>query len=507
MSGHKSRQGSQAPRPQQQGRACHNCGRTGHYARECLQTANSNKQNQNQQQRNNNNNRQQRQNGQQQQGNQRNNNNNGNADDRMDVDNGPDGLCNIHKVGPSGQSHLNRDCTAKKNPYHPEHKAKGQNNGNANANNSGNGNGNGNGNQQQPQQQQQKNAYNSRPKIEYCPRCNKQGHIMQFCKEEKPLNPMLKCALCHLQGHLVDGCKNPEYCRICGQKGHDKSICKQQASTASLLAGTVSIHAVAPTAPAQQTATEAQMRDAQVQNQQVVGTAGGFAPKPVDPNCSHIFPFQRGTKLCTWTADGQQQQQQQPQQQVVQQQNPTSTGSTNSAECAKELAHYRAETARARRTAIAEKVETSWRLYNQHLFNDSIMTLGRALYRGCDLTQPPKALPSDIVAGLSQDQMALLNELVRDMSLIDAAVLIHKGWNFIRDPRALENVARCNVPVCRACQIEGDVVNGAFLPVERGADVCKLVEGSDWGVSVRFACGCCRDGYSWLTGNDRMICE
>jgi hypothetical protein len=85
-----------------------------------------------------------------------------------------------------------------------------------------------------------------------------------------------------------------------------------------------------------------------------------------------------------------------------------------------------------------------------------------------------------------------------------AAAFVRKGWNFFRDPRTLDAIARSSTPVCHCCSGKGRILSATFTQLLPGTDVLTVEDYDMWGPSVMFSCKCSLNGYSFLQGGDSM---
>jgi hypothetical protein len=85
-----------------------------------------------------------------------------------------------------------------------------------------------------------------------------------------------------------------------------------------------------------------------------------------------------------------------------------------------------------------------------------------------------------------------------------AAAFVRKGWNFFRDPRTLDAIARASTPVCHCCSGKGRILSATFTQLVPGTDVLTVEDYDMWGPSVMFSCQCSLNGYSFLQGEDSM---
>ncbi|KAM0712127.1 hypothetical protein Q7P37_011221 [Cladosporium fusiforme] len=455
---------SQRSNPGNGQRNCHTCGQPGHIQRDCPQNRNQNQNNQNQNQNRNTNGQQgrngnangrnggvrnQNQNGQNRQnqnGNQnRNNTARGNANqqntDPADVG-GVNDDCHRHR----GRGHTNGECTSASNVHHPEHRGSGPNN-----------------NQQQQQQQQQpaqpkpqanrhgnirrdhgplSNAENN-----YCERCNSRGHIAATCDNQRITATIIKCLWCKNPGHTHLECNHPLCCANCRGKGHSAESCRNIPALETRLS--------APPASVFRVHSQPQGFAFQPQHRQISGsTRATFgpdfaAPEPLD-------------------------------------------------ELTTELLQLKAQRDAERRHAIDTKCWGSHKMYGHKLLNQDIIE-GENFFSRIDPSNPQIHLPKDKTPTNTLTQ--LFANFITHRPFGVAASLIARGWNFFRDPRALDAIARCQVPTCNGCAKKGEILSATFERVTLGTDVLTVDDWDVWGVSVLFGCHCCRDvGYSFVQG-------
>ena len=87
--------------------------------------------------------------------------------------------------------------------------------------------------------------------------------------------------------------------------------------------------------------------------------------------------------------------------------------------------------------------------------------------------------------------------------------MIRAGSNFFRDPRALDGIAKAEYPVCLSCTQPGMVLDATFCELVPGkVNVLTVEDHVEWGVSVAFACGCCKDqGFTWVAPGETLTCR
>jgi hypothetical protein len=156
-----------------------------------------------------------------------------------------------------------------------------------------------------------------------------------------------------------------------------------------------------------------------------------------------------------------------------------------------------AETARA----VKAKCQTAHASYPLHLLNDAITQTERDLAT-VDPSNPRIVLPANIHPTSLFERLTA--SWLHTGAFAGAAALIRAGSNFFRDPRALDGIARAEKPVCLTCAQPGMVLDAAFHEIIPGqVDVLTVEDHVEWGISVAFACGCCKDqGFVWVGPNE-----
>jgi hypothetical protein len=147
--------------------------------------------------------------------------------------------------------------------------------------------------------------------------------------------------------------------------------------------------------------------------------------------------------------------------------------------------------------AIEAKCQTAHRSYPLHLLNDAITQTERDLAtvdpRNPRITLPKHIHPTKLFERLTASWL-------HTGAFGRAAAMIRHGGNFFRDPRALDGIAKGETPVCLSCAQPGMVLDAAFCEIVPGkVSVLNVEDHPEWGVSVAFACGCCRQqGFAWV---------
>ena len=158
------------------------------------------------------------------------------------------------------------------------------------------------------------------------------------------------------------------------------------------------------------------------------------------------------------------------------------------------------------RRAVKAKCQTSHASYPLHLVNDAICQTERDLAT-VDPINPRIVLPAHI------QPTSLLERLTASWlhtgAFARAAAMIRAGSNFFRDPRALDGIAKAEYPVCLSCTQPGMVLDATFCELVPGkVNVLTVEDHVEWGVSVAFACGCCKDqGFTWVAPGETLTCR
>lgn len=449
-------------------KTCNNCKKPGHLAKDCRFAQNNNGGNGNPQQN---------QNGRgSKNGKGHNNYNNSKQNSKSDkqfVDpktTEPNDSCYLHK----GNSHMNFECKNKNNRWFQSN----------------------NGQQQQPQQQQQQQQQGPRvvfpqqgpkPKqqafqqngapvfaalrypisgadFNYCERCNETGHTAIHCGRPAVNFSHMKCMRCGNEGHDHSVCVHPALCARCHRIGHAAADCAAQLSFATAIG------------PNQAQREHLRARHAEINSLPPLvrfGGQGTFSHAPQNRFGQTKAYFANGAGEIILEA---------PMDEVQQ-----------------ELSIIVAEREAARRKAIADKCCRAHTMYSMKLLNGEIME-GAEFFRRLDPRNPQIQLPPDVQRTEALER--LVQFWINDNSFWNAAAMIKKGWNYFRDPRVLDAIARNSKPVCHCCSAAGHIFSATFTELFPGTDVLTVEDYDMWGPMVGFRCQCSVNGYSFLQGVD-----
>jgi hypothetical protein len=73
------------------------------------------------------------------------------------------------------------------------------------------------------------------------------------------------------------------------------------------------------------------------------------------------------------------------------------------------------------------------------------------------------------------------------------------GYQFYRDPRAVEAVVRNQKACCLTCKRQGVFLDGQMRGIA-DRDILTIRDGDEWGVFVMFECSCSKEGWSYVKG-------
>jgi hypothetical protein len=165
------------------------------------------------------------------------------------------------------------------------------------------------------------------------------------------------------------------------------------------------------------------------------------------------------------------------------------------------LADLAAQQAAETTRAIKAKCQFAHASYPLHLLNDAITQTERDLAT-VDPSNPRIVLPAYIQPTNLFERLTA--SWLHTGAFAAASAMIRAGSNFFRDPRALDGIARAEKPVCLTCSGPGMVLDAAFHEIVPGqVNVLTVEDHAEWGVSVAFACGCCKDqGFAWVGPNE-----
>jgi hypothetical protein len=149
------------------------------------------------------------------------------------------------------------------------------------------------------------------------------------------------------------------------------------------------------------------------------------------------------------------------------------------------------------RRAVKAKCQAAHASYPMHLLNDAITQTERDLAT-VDPVNPKITLPTHIHPTSLFERLTA--SWLHTGAFARAAALIRAGSNFFRDPRALDGISKAETPVCLTCSQPGMVLDATFHEIVPGrVDVLTVEDHVEWGVSVAFACSCCKEqGFAWV---------
>lgn len=359
----------------------------------------------------------------------------------------PNGQCYMHPRS----NHSNADCT------NPRNRFSSRNNGTQGSDGR---------KSRQQQDSQPKPQHNRHGNIrsnhgplqnpgDYCERCNTRGHIAVTCQNPGPgAAAVITCMMCKNRGHTHIECQHPLCCTNCRQVGHSRFSCRN------------------PMAP------EAMMGPSPLDLERI--RAGAQYAASHQQGCSHSFQHAAQTHPTITKASF----------------GPTFQLAEPEDELTAELFRMQRAAAAERRRLVAAKCYASATMYGHSLFNGEIEQGARFL-GGIDPNHPQIVLPSYLKKTEAAER--LFQSLIKNRSLSTAAGLISNGWNFFRDPRTMDAVARSQAPFCHGCSGKGIILNATFNRVPAGADVLELEDWDIWGVNILFSCHCCKAyGYTFV---------
>jgi len=409
-----------------------------------------------------------------------NNNNNNNAQQHQNGRGGkknkvdpestsPDELCYMHG------GHRNDECTNRGNIWSPNRDGNGNGNNKKNKKNGNQNQGQSQNQQQQQNRPQQENRHgnkraNSGPipgaGYDYCERCNSVGHTTVYCTTSGPgTRLVLKCSLCENHGHTRTECRHPALCARCRKYGHSEENCNAKTLPAEVLLNPRPAGFV-PSVDAASVNVEPCRAAQPTYPQMPIPQANSGITKA-------YFANARGELVLEAPMD----------------------------EVTQQICAIAAENEAARRQAIATKCCNAHMMYSLQLLNDQIEA-GARFFGRVDPSNPQIQLPPNVH---KTDALERLCQFwINDNSFGMAAAFVRKGWNFFRDPRTLDAIARSSTPVCHCCSSKGRILSATFTQLMPGTDVLSVEDYDLWGPSVMFSCKCSLNGYSFFQSGDSM---
>jgi cellular nucleic acid-binding protein len=368
----------------------------------------------------------------------------------------PDELCYIH----AGSDHKNNVCTAKKNIWSP-----------LNITDS---------SKAQTQKQKKQQNTQERTDYKYCGRCNTCEHNLIDCNEAPfGSRKIVKCSFCKNLGHTHSECRHPNFCAQCRKTGHSTEACTvenpdfknncilaRKSDRFMYTKDAVSVWNADQSTPSSPPQPHPQQLHATVQT-------AYRAPVPqTDTNLTRAyFANAKGEVVLEAPLD----------------------------EVTQQIAAIAADNEAARRHAIAAKCCGAHARYNMRLLNGEI-TSGERFFGSVDPANPQIQLPANVAKTAALER--LFQFWINDSSWSLMASFVRKGWNFFRDPRVLDAIARSSTPVCHGCGGKGHIMSATFMELFPGTDVLTVEDYDMWGPSVMFSCQCSLEGYSFLQDED-----
>ncbi|KAK3714500.1 hypothetical protein LTR37_007806 [Vermiconidia calcicola] len=462
---------------------CHGCGQQGHRKRECP---------------NNNTFQQGRQNGQgsnrSNQSSQANNGRQHNSQDRPRCD-----FCN--KDG-----HTNDGCF--RNPNSPKYRGGNANNNQTIPNQANSNNGSG-----QQRNQASVNGFATKGYIfkdripqysgsePYCLICNENDHFEHQCtnpqrtqRQEAVLKGSLCCWRCMYRGHTADDCRHPEgqVCYLCHGKGHNEKNCRAQFEQKLHLG----LHNVDKRfqwdggyIPSTESA-EQKVRDECEQRKQQAASLGQTidaeeadqwntallkaqsydqsAQNNADHPMSDVVPAnqvfvaptqptrttvarQRGASICQSTKHYKYTP-------TIKYPQPIQVGDISPELLTVLLRKHTAEQMSARERALRDKIDESAKRYRKQNYNLALLHLEPAIHEH---------------HVLSEGTYFLLKQKMA------------QGYQFWRDPKAMEALVLGQKPLCRGCCGEGEILDRHMRSDVKEKDPLAVEDFEDWGFKIR----------------------
>lgn len=436
-------------------KTCNNCGKHGHLAKNCRSAQNNN---------GGKGNHQQNQNGRGPKNGKGRNNYNDSKQNQVDPNQTkPHDFCYMHK----GKTHKNFECNNPNNRWSASKANNGQQQQGPQIVFPGSG-------PKSRQQHAQQNDYPvfavnrhaiSGADFNYCERCNEAGHTAVHCERPAISFSLLKCLRCGNEGHSHSECVHPAFCGNCQRLGHATVECPFHTSLETIMGPNNAERHRLQALHAQHLSSRP--------NPIQFGGQSNFRPMSQFPFSMTKAYFANGAGEIVLEA-------------------PLD-------EVNHDLSMIVAEREAARRKAIADKCCRAHTMYNMKLLNDEIME-GADFFRRLDPRNPQIQLPANVQRTEALER--LVQFWINDNSFWNAAAMIKKGWNYFRDPRVLDAIARSSKPVCHCCSAAGHIFSATFTEMFPGTDVLTVEDYDMWGPMVGFRCQCSVNGYSFLQGED-----
>lgn len=286
--------------------------------------------------------------------------------------------------------------------------------------------------------------YDTVQSLTYCPTCNSTTHGPSTCAS-KSHSGIIKCEKCGMYGHTRDECQNPvkRRCSNCYMAGNDTNHCKCKTEGISYA------HLYFSRRPKAQPGFQFKLP---TWNQ-----ASGLPP-----------PHSQGPNASRGLIDT-------PMQTILE---------------SPEVRALPGPMTRGRLRSIFQGATVSKTFQGGGLPADirKHVVAAASLYTASNANRLFHKHEADLV------RMGILDW----NTIFQAKYLIGQGYTFLREPRAMEAIARGQRPKCRTCGGFGVFLDAKMRTIPSNANVLDLRDFDDWGIFVLFVCGCCTQGFAWV---------
>lgn len=144
-------------------------------------------------------------------------------------------------------------------------------------------------------------------------------------------------------------------------------------------------------------------------------------------------------------------------------------------------------------------------------YSDKEIAAGAQICRERELTANSRAIRAKVDYSVQSYRKQNYNQQIRQLQaqiqeqrtlssnlLWDVSYRIAQGYQFWRDPLAMEAIATRKKPVCIKCGKDGHILDRFMNASVINDDVTKIEEFSDWGVFIMFDCTCCNEGFQYI---------